>query len=67
MGQKDGVIGDKDKLTGRGTRAAFVQKTIIKRGCNFNRKHFMSHKNKLIIYPVKDGEKAKAFYGKFLE
>jgi predicted enzyme related to lactoylglutathione lyase len=34
---------------------------------NLNRRHFMTHNIKLLVYPVKDVEKAKAFYGKFLD
>jgi predicted enzyme related to lactoylglutathione lyase len=33
---------------------------------NFDRRHIMAQNIKLIVYPVKDIEKAKAFYGKFL-
>jgi predicted enzyme related to lactoylglutathione lyase len=33
---------------------------------NCNRRHIMARNIKLIVYPVKDIEKAKAFYGKFL-
>ena len=34
---------------------------------NFNRRHIATQNIKLIVYPVKDIEKAKAFYGKFLD
>jgi predicted enzyme related to lactoylglutathione lyase len=34
---------------------------------NSNRRHILAQNIKLIVYPVKDTEKAKAFYGKFLE
>jgi predicted enzyme related to lactoylglutathione lyase len=34
---------------------------------NFNGRHIMTQNIKLIVYPVKDIEKAKAFYGKFLD
>jgi predicted enzyme related to lactoylglutathione lyase len=34
---------------------------------NFNRRYFMARKIKLLVYPVKDVEKAKAFFGKFLD
>jgi predicted enzyme related to lactoylglutathione lyase len=33
----------------------------------FDRRHIMTQNIKLIVYPVKDIEKAKAFYGKFLD
>ncbi len=32
-----------------------------------NRRHIMAQNIKLIVYPVRDIEKAKAFYGKFLD
>jgi predicted enzyme related to lactoylglutathione lyase len=33
----------------------------------FNRRHILTQNIKLIVYPAKDMEKAKAFYGKFLD
>jgi predicted enzyme related to lactoylglutathione lyase len=34
---------------------------------SFERRHILAQNIKLIVYPVKDIEKAKAFYGKFLD
>jgi predicted enzyme related to lactoylglutathione lyase len=34
---------------------------------DFIRRHFLRQDIKLIVYPVKDVEKAKAFYSKFLD
>ena len=34
---------------------------------NFNRSHIIAQNIKLIVYPVQDIEKAKAFYGKLLD
>lgn len=36
------------------------------RRLQFVRRRFMAGKIKLLVYPVKDAEKAKAFFGKFL-
>jgi predicted enzyme related to lactoylglutathione lyase len=36
-------------------------------GCNAVRRHITVQNIKLIVYPVRDVEKAKAFYGRFLD
>jgi predicted enzyme related to lactoylglutathione lyase len=36
-------------------------------GCNAVRRHIMAQNIKLIVYPVQDREKAKVFYGRFLD
>jgi predicted enzyme related to lactoylglutathione lyase len=45
---------------------AFKAKCYNNINARYNRRHIMARNIKLIVYPVQDIEKAKAFYGKFL-